>query len=442
MLTREIRLKLTVFALIAAAVLAVMAASYVRIPQMIGFHRYEIAADFADTSGLYPGANVTLRGVDVGKVKGIDLTIDGSRVRTIIDDGVKVPVDSEVRIASTSAIGEQYLEIVPRTSGGPYLRDGGVIARANTVQMPQTAVMLESASDLLQSIPKKELTDVLTNVTTAFQDSGPDMERLVSRSAALLTTAQAELAPTMSLIRTSAPFLRTQQDLAHQTTNYLDHLADFSGQLAKSDPDLRSLIANTAPAAREVSSLVAAVEKQFPELLANSATVAGVADTYHAALQQILVFLPAIVSGAQKGALTAPNGMTQIDFAMNVGNPSPCIKGYLPPGQYQTPDSQRTVTTPAGLSCNLSSKSQVSARGSRNLPCFEPEAVVARAPSSEACAGLPPSLLPSTGFTRTSLPVLHEPSGPTAGQRPSAGGQAWTTRTRPPSLRDLLVPVD
>lgn len=439
MVTNRLRFKLAVFGLISAVVLGIMAASYVRLPQMVGFHQYEVTADFADTSGLYPGANVTLRGVDVGKVRDIVLTAKGSEVRFSISDGTRVPVGTEVRIASTSAIGEQYLDLVPSTDHGPYLGDGSVIARRDTVQMPQTAPMLESASALLTSIPNKELTSVLTHVTTAFQGSGPELEKLVAQSNALVAAAQREIGPTKHLIQSSAPFLATQQALAQQTSNYLEHLAQFSGQLASSDQDVRSLIANTPPAAREVSQLVASVAQQFPALLRNTSTVAGVMNTYLPALQQILVLLPAIISGAQKGALTAPAGMTQIDFAMNVGNPAPCLKGYLPKDQYQTPDSQKTVSTPAGLSCQLPPSSQVSVRGSRNLPCFGPGAVVARAPSVEACAGKGPSLLPSTGYTRTSLPVLTGPPASAGASR--AAPAAWVAQGRTPTLLDLLVPV-
>lgn len=407
MTTSSVRFKLAVFALLAAVALAFAAANYVRLPEMVGINRYEVTADFADTSGLYPGANVTLRGVDVGKVRDITLTPTGSAVKFSIDDDTQVPVSSEVRITSTSAIGEQYLDIVPQSAGGPFLTNGDVVARSNAVEMPQTAPMLESATALLESVPKDELSDVLTNVSTAFGGSaGSDLETLLNESSLLVETARKELGPTTHLIRSSTSFLATQQDLASETTNSLENLGEFTGQLSESDGDIRRVIDRTPSAARETQSLVEALEKPFPELLRNTSTVARVTKTYLRAMQQILVFLPAIISGAQKGALVAPYGMTQIDFAMNVGNPQPCIKGYLPPDQYQTPESQETKSTPADLACDLPSTSQVSVRGSRNLPCFSPNAVVRRAPSAERCEGRGPSLLPSTDYTEPSLPVL------------------------------------
>ncbi|HWU31750.1 MAG TPA: MlaD family protein [Marmoricola sp.] len=443
MLTKATRVRLTVFSILSCLVLAVSAISYVHLPQMFGLQRYSLSADFADTSGLYPGANVTLRGVDIGKVTGIDLVPTGNLVRISINDGVRIPVNSTATITSTSAIGEQYLDLTPRTANGPYLKPGAVIARAETIQMPPTSALLDSATQLLASVPKDRLRSVLGDLTTAFGDSGGDMQRLVEQSSTLLATAQQQLTPTLGLIKNSQTFLDTQQVLATQTTNYLEKLAQFTGTLATSDQDLRALLAKTAPAADETRQLVASISKRFPTLLDNIAAVQEIVDPYLPGVRQVLALLPPVLANSEQGAMVAAPGTTRIDFALNANNPPPCLKGYLPASQYQSPNSTKTVSTPAGLSCKLPPTSQVSVRGSRNYPCLLPNSIVSRAPSIEACLGKPPSLLPSTGFTRDSLPVI--PVSGTSAVSSRAGSTAstpiWQTSTAPPTLLDLLVPV-
>ncbi|CAM5522554.1 hypothetical protein SPURM210S_00671 [Streptomyces purpurascens] len=82
---------------------------------------------------MFPGAEVTYRGVPVGKVGALRLAgPDGVSVTLDIEDGApRIPADTLAVVANRSAVGEQYVDLQPRTSHGPYLLNGGTIrARA------------------------------------------------------------------------------------------------------------------------------------------------------------------------------------------------------------------------------------------------------------------------------------------------------------------------
>ena len=43
----------------------------------------------------------------------------------------KIPADLQAEVRSVSAVGEQYVDLRPRTDSGPYLQNGSVITAEN-----------------------------------------------------------------------------------------------------------------------------------------------------------------------------------------------------------------------------------------------------------------------------------------------------------------------
>ena len=84
---------------------------------------------------------------------------------------------------SVSAVGEQYVDLRPRTDSGPYLQDGSVIAMDNTTIPQQVGPMLDQVSTLVNSIPKDRISDLLDESFKAFNGAGDDFESLLDSSA-------------------------------------------------------------------------------------------------------------------------------------------------------------------------------------------------------------------------------------------------------------------
>lgn len=456
MLSKQVRIQLGAFALISAIALAIASVYYIGLPKMAGVGRFTVAADFRDTSGLYPRANVTYRGVDVGQVDALDLTPTGVRVVMKLNDGANVPADAAAEIHSTSAVGEQYVDLVPASSGGPYLRNGSVIPRDKTVEMPQTAPLLDGLDNLLDSLPKETLASLLRELNVAFGGTGPELAGIIGDSSELVATARRELAPTLSLIANLGPFLTQQQQLASTTSSFVTDLASFTEQLRLSDPQLRRLIAAGQPTGTAVGGLVDTVKPTLPVLLSGLVSTGQVIYTYLPALRELLVLVPPAISSYQKIFLVGLPNTAEIDFELNVNNPPPCLKGYLPPSDYENPGDTTTGATPVGLSCGLPSSTPISVRGSRNLPCLATGSVVARAPSVEACQGREPEAFPSSGKTTTTAGVgtTYDPSPPSvATYEPATGrflapdgefftlsGSTVSSGNGPTTLEGLLVP--
>src|SRR6516165_7301737 len=136
MLDRLTRIQLAIFALITIITLVVMGIYYLRLPATFGLGTYSVTADFVAGGGLYKNANVTYRGVAVGRVESVGLNPNGVDAQMRLNSGTPIPSNVTATVKSVSAIGEQYIDLVPPPPPSlpsvTKLRNGSRIDRDNT----------------------------------------------------------------------------------------------------------------------------------------------------------------------------------------------------------------------------------------------------------------------------------------------------------------------
>lgn len=195
MITRTVKAQLLAFATVTAVGVSYVGAEYTGLVDDVLGRGYTVQADFADSGGIFPGAEVTYRGVPVGRVGTLRLTgSDGVSVALDIKDGTpRIPADTLAVVANRSAVGEQYVDLQPRTSHGPYLLDGSAIPRGSTrVPLPTTDLVL-SLDRLVNSVGKDDLRVTVDELGKAFSGTGPNLSRLVDSGNALVESASESL---------------------------------------------------------------------------------------------------------------------------------------------------------------------------------------------------------------------------------------------------------
>ncbi len=78
MLDRLTKIQLSIFAVVTVLTVTAITLFYLHLPAKLGLGSYRITADFVTGGGLYQNANVTYRGVTVGRVESVQLTGDAS----------------------------------------------------------------------------------------------------------------------------------------------------------------------------------------------------------------------------------------------------------------------------------------------------------------------------------------------------------------------------
>jgi virulence factor Mce-like protein len=384
MLSRFVRIQLVIFTIASIVGVLVMVFAYMQVPTLLGIGKITVKVELPASGGLYKFANVTYRGVEVGKVTEMDVSRNEATATLTLNTSPKIPADLSAEVRSVSAIGEQYVELLPRTESPPYLQDGSVIPMSDTKISQQVGPMLDRISTLINSIPKEKLTGLVDESFNAFNGSGYDLGSLIDSSSKISGDLNRVGDRSSTLIEDTGPLLDSQAQTTDALELWAHSLAGITGQVVTNDPQVRTLLQHGPDAANEVSRLFDQIKPTLPILLANMTTFGQVAVTYRPSLEQVLVLLPPFVAFIQSSAPeNNATGMALGDFRISIEDPPPCTVGFLPPSQWRSPADLDTIDTPDGLYCKLPQDSPIVVRGARNYPCMGVPGK--RAPTVQEC---------------------------------------------------------
>ncbi|MGZ4583881.1 MAG: MCE family protein [Mycobacterium sp.] len=384
MLTRFVRIQLTIFTIASIVGVLAMIFFYIQAPTLLGIGRMTVTLELPAAGGLYRFSNVTYRGVEVGKVTSVELTREGANAVMSLNSSPKIPANLEAQVRSISAVGEQYVELRPRTASGPYLHNGSVIAKSDTTIPQDVGPMLDQVSALINSIPKDRIRALLDESFKGFSGAGYDLSSLTDSAAQLSGDLNRVGDNTRDLYNDSGPLLDSQAETSDSIKTWSRSLAGITQQLVTDDPQFRTVLRNGPGAFDEASALLSQIKPTLPVLLANLTTLGQILVLYHASVEQLLVILPPDVAGIQAVA-PAKNqtGWALGDFAIDISDPVPCTVGFLPPSLWRSPADTTTIDAPDGLYCKLPQDSPIAVRGARNAPCMGVPGK--RAPTVEIC---------------------------------------------------------
>ncbi|MCF7549539.1 MCE family protein [Pseudonocardia sp. WMMC193] len=375
LISRFVKVQLLVFTVLTLVAALLIVFVYVRVPALLGVGRISATAQLPAAGGLYPNANVTYRGVTVGKVTDVELA-DGHVVATMSLDAHRLPAaSSTAEVHSVSAIGEQYLDLIPPTGDtGPTLADGDVIPLSRTSIPPATADVLESADSLLASVPRDQLRSTVDEFAAAFDGIGPDLGRLLDTTQSLVRTADENYDSTQRLLQDFPQFADPQLVSSDAIRGWSRDLAGFSQALRDNDPALRAVLTEGSAAAGKATDLLKDLSRTTPTLLSTTGVLTRLAEAYHAPIEQVLVVYPMWAAVNQMIVPKDQPGALRFNLETNV-NPASCVEGWTPPGEPGGPRNSSELgdlPLPQNSYCTLPQDDPTLARSARNLPCFEP----------------------------------------------------------------------
>src|SRR6478735_9028405 len=298
MITSRTKKQLIVFAIITLLGVTFVGARYARLDRLFYDSAYAVEAHFAQSGGLFTGAEVTYRGVTIGRVSKMKLTDKGVDVILSINKSEdKIPTDSLALVGNKSAVGEQYVELQPQTDNGPYLKDGSAIDTPETAIPVSTTEILTNLDNLVQSVPQADLRTVVAESGAAFHDAGPSLGQIIDTSSSFIKTAEANFETTTALIRDSRVVLQTQVDKGSAIRSFTKNLALFSGTVADNDAYLRKLIDNGSATANELRTFLEQNKVNLGQLLNNLVTTNQIVVRHLKGIRQLMIIYPYVVAG-------------------------------------------------------------------------------------------------------------------------------------------------
>jgi phospholipid/cholesterol/gamma-HCH transport system substrate-binding protein len=371
---------LAIFSVISIVSAGLVGLYYAHLPAVyLGIGRYTVKVQLERAGELYRAGNVTYRGVEVGKVSKVQLTDTGVEAVLSLDSDAKIPADLTANVHSASAIGEQYVDLVPRSGKGPMLKNGDVIPQDRTSIPPNINSLLLAATRGLNAIPRGNLKTVVDESYTAVGGLGPELSRFIGGGAKLATDARKNLDAILTLIDEPMPLLESQIDSADSIQAWAAHLAHISKDVQTGEQDggnFGGWLRKIGPTFDTLREVIDRVEPTLPDAVANLDQIGGVALTYRDNVEALLVQIPQIVADAQAIQLAdkdlkGPYKGLGLSFNLNLNWPPACTTGFFPVQQQRSAAFEDTPPRPPGLVyCRIPQDSNFNAvRGARNYPC-------------------------------------------------------------------------
>lgn len=377
-LNRRILIQLALITVISWVAMGIMALQILKLPaKFFGVGRYSVSMELPETGGLYATGNVTYRGVEVGRVSSVHLTENGVAADLSLKSGIDIPSDLKAEVHSQSAIGEQYVDLIPNDGTSPPLKNGDVIPLSRTSVPPDINSLLDTANAGLQAIPRDNLKTAINESYIAFGGMGRQLADIIKGSTTLAIDARKNLDPLLSLIDNSKPVLDSQVQTFGSIQAWASRLATVTTELESKNAAVADFIDQEGIIVTpdRAGDLIKRLRPTLPILVANLASASQVALTYQDNIEQLLVVLPQAVSVGQATFLAnkdtpPPYKGEYLSFNLNINVPPACSTGFLPAQQARNPSLvDHPDRAPGDLYCRVPQDSPFNVRGARNIPC-------------------------------------------------------------------------
>ncbi|MGH9273650.1 MAG: MCE family protein, partial [Acidimicrobiales bacterium] len=156
---------------------------------------YAITAEFDVASqGIYPGTDVKVRGLNVGKIESIRLNDDNhADIELDINDGVKIPRTVAATIEPLSIFGPKFINLIPGEDEltGPFFGEHEDAVITNTTPPIEFTLVLGAATELLKRIDPRELATIIHTIAEGIGGLGENVGRTLDNTTTLVGVAKA-----------------------------------------------------------------------------------------------------------------------------------------------------------------------------------------------------------------------------------------------------------
>lgn len=346
-MTRAVRIRLWVFVIIGGIAIVNAGAKYAGLTDALFPTTYAVSVQLKESGGLFERGEVTYRGFTVGRVQDLEFRTDGVTAVLAIKNKWKIPADLVAEVHNRSAVGEQYVDLIPNTDDGPYLADGSVIGVESTSTPVDDQELIVATDRLLRSIDAAALKTVVDESAAAFGGAGNDLGRLLTNSETILAAAQDALPATLALLRDGKVVLGTQNTQAATISTLLGDLVKVTGVFSTKDPQVRKVFLDGTLAARQLEALAEGLHPALSALLDPALILTGLTAEHRDGLEETLVAVPWALASAQT---PGRDGRAHFTF-VGGADPTPCRDGYIAAEDWKSIHDPTPSTLPPGIGC-------------------------------------------------------------------------------------------
>jgi phospholipid/cholesterol/gamma-HCH transport system substrate-binding protein len=314
-------------ALAAVLVLTLAIGAYVAWPSRQG---HKLTAYFTSAVGLYPGDDVRIVGVPVGKIDSIEPRPTDVKVTMTVNDGVKVPADAKALVIAPNLVSARFVQLAPAYTGGAVLGDGDQIGLDRTAVPVEWDEVKEQLTQLSQTLGPRQggmqgpLANFINQAADTFDGNGDSFRqalRELSQTAGRLGDSRTDLFGT---IRNLQVLVNALSNSNEQIVQFSNHVASVSQVLADSSTGLDSTLGTLNQALADVRGFLNENNQALINQVTKLTDFTSILTQHSDDIEQILHITPNGLSnfyniynpaqGTVGGLLTLPNFANPVQF--------------------------------------------------------------------------------------------------------------------------------
>jgi phospholipid/cholesterol/gamma-HCH transport system substrate-binding protein len=219
--------------------------------------RTMVVAYFENSTGVFRGDDVRIRGVPVGKVEKIEPQPQRVKITFWFDRKYKVPADAKAAILSPQLVTGRAIQLTPPYTGGPTMQNGAVIPADRTavpVEWDDLRAQLERLTDLLKPTQPGGVSTLGALINTAadnLRGQGATIRDAITKLSQTLSALgdhSKDIFSTFKNLSTLVSALHDSADLLehlnHNLAAVTSLLADDPNKVGKAAEDLNAVVAD------------------------------------------------------------------------------------------------------------------------------------------------------------------------------------------------------
>lgn len=254
------------------------------------------------------GAEVKVRGVQVGEVRQISSSGHGARLLLAISPAAarRLPANVSAEMLPATLFGERYVDLVlPRFPSRARLAEVRTISQARSKDAVELQQVLDNLLPMLRAVQPDRLSVVLTAIAQGLSGRGHGLGQTLARLDQVLGSINPRLPALDADLRELAGFARTYAQAAPDILAALDDLSVTSQTIAQERAQLAALYPAVTSASADLASFLRANSGNIIRLSATGrgvlAALARYAPEYPCTLANLVRLEPVISKILGKG---------------------------------------------------------------------------------------------------------------------------------------------
>jgi phospholipid/cholesterol/gamma-HCH transport system substrate-binding protein len=250
-------------ALITAVVIALVAITAGLSWYRVAHRSITVTAWFTQSIGVYPGSDVRILGVQVGRV--LSEEPEGTRVKVIfsVDANVPVPASAQAVVVTNGVVGDRYIQLTPAYTSGRRMRGGAVIPVSRTAVPLEVDQIYASLSKFFKALgpagvnKKGALSSLIKTGAATLGGNGKNLNNMITQFSALNRTLGGSSADFFATVANLDVFNTALAKNDAQVKLAEQQLASVTGYLAADRQNLGAALSELATALAQVRAFIA-----------------------------------------------------------------------------------------------------------------------------------------------------------------------------------------